>query len=88
MPRIITHHWVERVSLDSERDGELQLGGRGKPHPLKPPPLGGQTRFPNPLGNFGGLILGIALGATRGEAELELDWDWFGCAMGDALGEQ
>jgi hypothetical protein len=37
--------------------------------------MGGQTRLSpqTPLGNFSGLILRIALGATRGDAELETD---------------
>jgi hypothetical protein len=41
--------------------------------------MGGQTRLSpqTPLGNFSGLILRIALGATRGGAELEGDRERF-----------
>jgi hypothetical protein len=50
--------------------------------------MGGQTRLSpqTPLGNFSGLILAIALGATRGEAELEGDRERFGLSMGGTLG--
>jgi hypothetical protein len=49
--------------------------------------MGGQTRLSpqTPLGNFSGLVIEIALGATRGDAELEGDRERFGCPMGGAL---
>ncbi len=43
-------------------------------------------RTPAPLGNFYGLVLRIALGATRGDAELEADRERFELPMGGALG--
>jgi len=56
--------------------------GKGQAPPSGLPPLGGQNACPpNPLGNFYGLILGIASGATRGDAELETDWERFGVPM-------
>jgi hypothetical protein len=62
--------------------------GRGKPLPLDSLPMGGQTRLSphTPLGNFNGLILRIALGATRGGAELETDRERFGCQWGVSMG--
>jgi hypothetical protein len=60
--------------------------GQGQAPPSGLPPRGGQTACPpHPLGNFYGLVLRIALGATRGDAELETDWERFGLAMGVAL---
>ncbi len=48
------------------------IRGQGQAPPPKTPAPWGQTACPpHPLGNFYGLILGIALGATRGDAELE-----------------
>jgi hypothetical protein len=61
--------------------------GQGQAPPSGLPPHGGtDTPVPQtPLGNFGGLRLGIASGATRGDAELEGDRERFGLAMGGAL---
>ncbi|MBC7881199.1 MAG: hypothetical protein H7Y37_07685 [Anaerolineae bacterium] len=59
------------------------LGGRGKPRPLKPPPRGGQTACPpHPLGNFSGLILGVAglrspLPTLRTGAQPPQSVDWW-----------
>jgi hypothetical protein len=55
--------------------------GQGQAPPSGLPPHGGtETPVPpTPLGNFSGLVLRIALGATRGDAELEGDWERFGC---------
>lgn len=41
---------------------------------------------PHPLGNFYGLGLRIALGAARGDVELEADRERFGLPMGGTLG--
>jgi hypothetical protein len=62
-------------------------GGRGEPLPLKPLPHGGTgvSVSPNPLGNFRGLILRIASGATRGDAELEADRERFGLPVEEDL---
>jgi hypothetical protein len=50
--------------------------GQGQAPPSGLPLRGGQTACPpHPLGNFYGLILGIASCATRGDAELEGDWE-------------
>ncbi len=55
--------------------------GQGRAPPSGLPPHGGTDCLSphTPLGNFNGLILRIALGATRGDAELERDRERFGC---------
>jgi hypothetical protein len=52
--------------------------------------MGGQTRLSpqTPLGNFSGSVLGVALGATRGGAELETDWERFGYQWNVSMGDQ
>ncbi|MBC7881823.1 MAG: hypothetical protein H7Y37_10870 [Anaerolineae bacterium] len=70
-----------------EKYGERHQRDGASPSLWTPSPIGGQTACPpNPLGNFYGLILRIASGATRGEAELETDLRRFGLPMGGALG--
>jgi hypothetical protein len=50
--------------------------------------MGGQTRLSpqTPLGNFDGLILRIALSATRGGAELETDRERSECQWSVSIG--
>ncbi len=59
--------------------------GMGQAPPSGLPPPGGRSRPSTPSANFYGLVLGIASGATRGDAELEMDLERFGLPMGDAL---
>jgi hypothetical protein len=63
-----------------EKDMANGTKGQGQAPPSGLPPHGGQTACPpHPLGNFYGLVLRIASGATRGDAELEGDWERSGC---------
>ncbi len=63
------------------------IRGQGQaPPPKTPAPWGTDTPVPQtPSANFYGLVLGMALGATRGDAELETDWERFGCQWGSSM---
>jgi hypothetical protein len=76
--------WVDPIEMANGTKGW------GKPLPLDSHPMGGQTRLSpqTPLGNFYGLVLRIALGATRGDAELETDRERFECQWNIPMGGQ
>jgi hypothetical protein len=63
-----------------EKDMANGTKGQGQAPPSGLPPREGQTACPpHPLGNFYGLVLRIASGATRDDADLEADRERFGC---------
>ncbi len=61
--------------------------GRGEPLPLDSLPVGDRLPVPHtPSATFMAWCIAFTGDATRGDAELETDWERFGVPMGGALG--